>query len=209
MLSKVAYQLKAELKGNSFSLVLESLIIIGIAYFIIGIENLDIYSQSIVIERVLPLSGIFSIGTLFYAEHKSPTKDILSMRDTRIEFIYIVRFLLRILFYGLISLIYIYLLISSQLSYELVKILLHSLSIGFLVGGIGLLVYSSTNNISMAFLCSIGFILVQWFFPKNGEKIFMLFTMPKISTNKILLNFTFSLVIILLSIIIWKRKVIS
>ena len=209
MLLKISSQLKIELKHNSLTSMLANLIIIGIACFIFGIGNLDAYSQAMVIERFLPLLGIYSIVTLFYAEHRSPIKDILRMRSTRIELIYLVRFLLKIFIYGTISFIYIYLLIRPKPPYELVKILFHSLSIGIFIGGVGLLVFSSTNNISMAFLSSIALILSQWFFPKNKEKTFMLFTMPEISVNRMLLIFGLSLVMILLCMIIWKRKSIS
>ncbi len=206
MLSKIRSQLKIELKHNSLSLMLASLIIIGIAYFIFGLRNVDSYSQAMVVERFLPLPGIFSIATLFYAEHESPIKDILRMRSTRIEFIYIVRFVLRILIYGLISFIYIYLLTEAESYSELTKILLHSLSIGTFVGSIGLLVFSNTNNIAMAFLSSIALILAQWFFAKNKGEAFKLFTMPEITGSKMLLIFGLSLVVILLSMLIWKRK---
>ncbi|NMD37804.1 MAG: hypothetical protein GYA87_03885 [Christensenellaceae bacterium] len=206
MLSKIRSQLNAELKHNSLPSILASVIIIGIAYFIFGVNNLDAYSKAMVIERFLPLPGIFSIVTLFDGEHRSPIKDILLMRNTRIEFIYVLRFLLRLFIYGIISFAYIYILMQAELSIELVKMLFHSLSIGLFVGAIGLLVFSSTNNIAPAFLSSIGLILAQWFFPKNTGKTFMLFTMPEISVSKMLLVFGFSLVMILFSIFIWKRK---
>lgn len=209
MLLKIGYQLKIELRHNYLTSMLASIIIIGIACFAFGIRNVDSHSQAMVIERFLPLIGIFSIVTLFYAEHKSPIKDIIRMRSTRIEFIYAVRFLLRIFIYGTTSFIYIYLLTKDGLSHELVRLLFHSLSIGIFVGGVGLLVFSSTNNISVAFLGSIGLMLAQWFFPKNKGKTFMLFTMPEISVNRILLILGFSLFVILLSMIIWKRKSIS
>lgn len=209
MLSKIRSQLKTELKHNSLSLMFANLIIIGIAYFIFGLQNVDAHSQAMVVERFLPLPGIFSIATLFYPEHKRPIKDILRMRSTRIEFIYLVRFVLRILIYGLISLIYIYLLTETESFGELTKILFHSLSIGTFVGSIGLLVFSNTNNIAMAFLSSIALILAQWFFPKNQGEAFRLFTMPEIRVSKMLLIFGLSFVVILSSMSIWKRKAIS
>ena len=130
MLSKIRSQLNAELKHNSLPSILASVIIIGIAYFIFGVNNLDAYSKAMVIERFLPLPGIFSIVTLFDGEHRSPIKDILLMRNTRIEFIYVLRFLLRLFIYGIISFAYIYILMQAELSIELVKMLFHSLSIG-------------------------------------------------------------------------------
>lgn len=209
MLSKIRAQLKTELKHNSFSSILASLIVLGIAYFIFGLKNVDAQSQAMVVERFLPLPGVFSIATLFYPELKRPIKDILRMRSTSIELIYVVRFVLKMLIYGLISLIYIDLLTEAASFGELAKILFHSLSIGTFVGSIGLFVFSNTNNIAMAFLSSIALILAQWFFPKNRGETLMLFTMPEIRVIKMLLIFGLSFVVILSSMVIWKRKAIS
>lgn len=209
MYSKITSQIKIELTHNLFPLFLVNLIILGIVYFIFGIKNVDVDSQAMVIERFLPLTGTFFITSLFYEEHKSPIKDILRMRSTKIEFIYIIRFLTRLFIYGLISLIYISFLIEAALSNELVKTLFHSLSIGLVVGGIGLFLFSITNNISLAFLSSIGLILAQWFFPKKKVNILLLSTMPEVSIKRILLIFGLSFILIISSFLIWKRKDIS
>ena len=119
------------------------------------------------------------------------------------------RLVLRMIIYGLISLIYIYLLTEAEFSGELAKILFHSLSIGAFVGSIGLFVFSNTNNIAMAFLSSIALLLAQWFFPKNRGEALMLFTMPEIRVRKMLLIFGLSFIVLLLSMSIWKRESIS
>ncbi|WP_155857407.1 hypothetical protein [Eremococcus coleocola] len=206
MLSKVSCQLKIEFKHNLLPSILASFIMIGIAYFIFGLGKLDGNSQAMVIERFLPFPGIFSIVTLFYTEHQSPIKDILRMRQSKLELIYLLRFTLRLIIWSIISYIYISLLTEGQSLSELIVFLLHSLSIGIFIGIIGLFLFSCTNNISIAFLCSVGLMLAQWFLPKNKPSLLKLFTMPNISINRIFLIFAFSLVLLVLSIIIWKRK---
>lgn len=209
MLSKIIFQLKREVKHNSLALMLANLFIIGISYLIFGFRNLDANIQAMIIERFLPLAGIFSLVTLFYAEHQSPIKDILVMCNTRIELIYVIRLFFRFLLYGVLSFIYIYLLMSGEPIHGVMRALFHSVSIGVLIGGIGLLVFTCTNNISVAFLSSVGLIFAQWFAPKDKVKNLLLFTMPKISVSRILLIFGVCLVIFIVSIAVWKRKLIS
>lgn len=209
MLSKIIYQAKVELKHNYLSQIFVNLIIIGLAYFIFGLNNLDEYSQGIIIERFLPIIGIFSLETLFYLEEKSSIKDILIMSNTRIEFIYIVRFVFRFILYGITTLIYIILLSRNNTFYELMKVFFHSISIGSLIGIIGLFSFSLSNNIALAFLISIGLMLAQWFIPKDMLSTVSLFTMPKISGIRIVCMFGICLILFITAINIWKTNSIS
>ncbi|MDO5726238.1 MAG: hypothetical protein Q4P29_08080 [Tissierellia bacterium] len=206
MLLKISSQLKTELRHNLNSSLVANIIIIGIVYFIFGLKNLDIITQAMIIERFLPLMGIFTISTLFYSEQKSPIKDILIMKKTRLETIYAIRFIIRLLIYTSISIIYISILETKIDFKDLILINLHSISIGLIIGALGLLIFSFTNNISLAFLVSIGLILIQWFLPKDKSNILLLLTMPKISVNRIITILSLSLIFIVIGIKIWKRK---
>lgn len=59
--------LKAEAKYNSKVMYIVSIFVIFVCYFITGIENLSNNTLSILIDRILPLIGIVSIFTLFFA----------------------------------------------------------------------------------------------------------------------------------------------
>ncbi|MGF3073577.1 hypothetical protein ACQV2S_08270 [Facklamia sp. P13064] len=207
MLSKTISQLKLELKHNFPLEVFVYLVIMGITYFAFGVKNLDTTNEAMIVERFLPLSGIFSFVTLFYAECQSPIKDLLLMRNTMLEYIYVLRGIVRLFFYGGMTFSYIYLINSGATSYSLMRVVFHSLSIGVIIGVIGLLFFSFSNNISLAFLVSIGLMLAQWFAPKNTNAL--LFTMPEISNIRIVLIFTISIMIVILAMVIWKRKAIS
>lgn len=209
MLSKTLTLLKTELKHNFISLILANLIIIGIIYFIFGVNNLDSNAFGMIVERFLPIIGIFYLATLFFSEQKKPIKDILIMRSTRLEFIYFVRFLLRFILYFLVSFMYVYSIKEELQISEVLKLAFHSISIGMFMGVIGLFIFSITNNISLGFLTSITLMLMQWFYPKNKAKSLLLFTMPDISSERMIFIFGIFILILIVAMKIWKKKKIS
>lgn len=209
MFSRSAVQIKTELKHNTLSLLVSCAVIMGVTCFLFGTQNLDLKTQGLVIERFLPLIGVFGVATLFYAEHRSPIKDLLLMKSTSIVWLYFMRILIRSLVYGLCSLLYIYIIVSGGFEQKLALITLHSLSIGLLIGALGLFAYSLTNNISLALLVSIGVVLIQWFSSKEKAPPLLLLTLPDLSVNRVLLLLASFSVLVILSMVIWKRKLIA
>ncbi len=209
MHSKIKTQFFVECKYHLLPTLIASLIMIGIAGFIFGIGSVDSDSQAIVMERFLPLAGVFSLVTLFYPEFPASIKDILTMKSTSITFIYMMRVLVRCIIYGGMSGLYIYLLVGPSSVTEFMYLWFHSLSIGLFVGNLGLLLFSLTHNLSLAFLISIAFILAQWFISKDSQMFFTLFTMPDITRMRIFIVLGMSFILFVLSIVRWKRKPIG
>lgn len=206
MFLKISSQLKTELKHNLKHTLFASLIILSITYFIFGLKNLDEVTQAMIVERFLPLMGIFTISILFYPEQKSTIKDILVMKNTSLVSIYLFRFFIRLLIYVLISAIYIMQLDKNVDFKVTLMILLHSISIGLVIGTSGLLTFSFTKNIFLALLVSIGLILIQWFAPKNKANFLLLLTMPRFSISRIAIIFVISLLFLVIAIIVWRGK---
>ncbi|MDO5715724.1 MAG: hypothetical protein Q4P25_04025 [Tissierellia bacterium] len=71
-----------------------------------------------------------------------------------------------------------------------------------------MLIYALTTNINLAFLTSIGFMVIQWSASKD-KAVLLLFTMPRISMSRIIIILSTFLLFFVWGLKIWKNKFIS
>lgn len=206
-LEKLGKITSTELKINLLPQILISFFIIICAKTFYGFSNLSEIDSLLPLERFVPLIGLVLITLALEPEVDFNIYQVVKTRQTPLLLVYMVRLLTRIFIFSLfiISVLYYMNISGSKINY--IPYFLQTLSIGMILGSIGFLIFSISQNKIYALLGTLSYYLANWFMNYEKMNIFYLFRLSKnlgpLNNLKLIIAFLF----ILIGLIVYlKRK---
>lgn len=145
--------------------------------FIMGVQNLDAYQTARILESFFCLMGIILCIPVFLPDFDVSVRELLESKEISIYFIHILRLLQSLL--TLIGLLFIFLMFlkQNQCSFPFWKYFFGTLADCLFLGGIGLVVYSIFDYITIAYMIPFLYYILNYGSGKQYLGKFYLFSM--------------------------------
>lgn len=195
-----------EIKYHTIIPVILSHMIYILIFVLFGVVELKKDIVLMVIERFLPLMGIILISPCFEYEMDSGIKDIIRSKSTSILATYLVRLFLRILAYGILTILFIGLLKNTGSYLEMGLYISQSLSIGLLLGSIGLFAFGISLSLIGSYLAPLIYYLLNWMPNWKSLGDFYLFRLRQGLEPRIGLNIFLSILLFILGLYLKKHR---
>ena len=194
--------LNNEIKNHILMSIISSIIVYLLIFIIFGVVDLKKDIVLIIIERFLPLMGIILISPCFQYEMDSGIRDVIRSKSTNSLATYLIRLFLRIITYGMLTIMFIVLIKETGSYVEMGLYISQSLSIGLLLGSVGLLTFGISSSLIGSYLASILYYLLGWIpnFKVLGD--FYLFRLRQGLEPKIWLNISLAILLIIIGLYI-------
>lgn len=198
--------LNNEIKHHILMSIISSIVVYLLIFILFGVVDLKKDIVLIIIERFLPLIGIILISPCFQYEMDSGIRDVIRSKSTSSLATYLIRLFLRIITYGMLTIIFIVLIKKTGSYVETGLYISQSLSIGLLLGSVGLLTFGISSSLIGSYLASIFYYLLSWIpnFKILGD--FYLFRLRQGLEPKIWLNISLAILLIIIGLYIKQYR---
>ncbi len=205
MARTASFLTRMEIKYHSRFPVTGALGVVFLCLLLFGLQIQEEKTVWLVIERFLPLAGLFLLLPLFLPEQIPATMETLLIRKKAYWIVYGHRLLFRLILFGLITAVYVFLLSEERLP-ALLPVCLHTFGIALFVSGLGLFFESLTRNPILSYLLASCYLILQWFVTPATFGWFYLYTGPNGIGQKDVLLSILGLCLVLLSLRIRYRN---
>lgn len=152
---------KVNLKISQLPHLLLSVILLVIAPFFIGIENLDQSKTAKVLELFVALLGIILLPPIFLPEQNRDIRDLVESKYTSMITVYCLRLFMAIFFLGLLIGVYIVVLKHNNCVFPEIPFFLGTMAEAIFLGGLGLFAYSLFDQIAIAYLIPLMYYIMS------------------------------------------------
>lgn len=153
---------KAESKHHLRLPLVTALAGLGTAWLVIGTSSLDPLMLMRLVERFLPLIGLFLLIPLVRPEDTVAIKELLLTKYRALETVFFTRLFTRFVLLALLLSAYLYPVARAH-AIDFGAALLHSFAIAVLVSGLGVLVAVASHNLILGYLAAFFVMISQWF----------------------------------------------
>lgn len=192
--------LNNEIKHHVMIPVITCFLIYILIFILFGFAQLKKDIVIMIIERFLPLMAIILISPSFQYELDLGIHDVISSKSVNILITYLVRLLLRICAYVILTILLIELIKNAGSYVDTRLYFFQSFSIGLVLGSIGFLAFSISSSLIVSYLVPILYYLINWI-PKSiflGN--FYLFRLGQGFEPKIGLNIFIALLLLVIGL---------
>lgn len=203
MVSMLYHLIKAEHKRLGLPLV-SALAVLGVSWLVIGFRHLDQRMIQLLVERYLPLSGLFLLFPLLQPEDRPAIKELLATKWLGLERIFITRLMVRITWSMILLAIYLFAMTQAN-EMSFLMALTHSLAIAIVVAGVGLMSAVLSHQLILGYLTAFLIMIIQWFSRPEQLGWFYLSTWQAEQAPRDLGFFLLGLSLIVIAFWIWRR----
>lgn len=132
---------KNEIKHHTYGPIITSFIVYLLIFVLFGLVELKKDIVIMIVERFLPLMGIILISPCFQYEMDYGIEDVIRSKSTGILTTYLIRLILRIFIYGMLTFLFIALIKITDSQVEMALYFFQSFSLGLLLGSLGFCIW--------------------------------------------------------------------
>lgn len=168
---------KVNLKFNLIPHIIIGIFLCILSPFIIGVKNLDSFSTAKVLDMYISLLGIVLLTPIFLPEQDKNINDLIKSKKENLIVNYSVRLLELIIFLVIIIFLFLIYLKIENCTFDFFKYFYGTISNCIFIGGLGILVYSILDNITVGYMVPILYYILCYGASKRYLGKFYLFSM--------------------------------
>lgn len=197
---------KTNWKHNLFPHALLAVLLCLAAPFIMGVENLEELQVAKIIEMYLSFVGVVLLIPLFLPDADKDIRDLIASKKIPITGVRMIRLLEQVIVLSALLLVFLYALKLGNCSFQYGKCFYAAIANCVAMGGLGLLFYSITDSVVIAYLMPVIYYIASLGGSKYLGRFWLLsFSAGRIEDKKYLLAAGVLLIIMAL-FIKWKRR---
>lgn len=168
---------KVNLKFNLFPHIISAISLCLISPLIMGLKNLDSINTAKILEMYISLLGIIVLVPLFMPEQDKDIRDLIKSKKESIVMNYLIRIMEALLFLLIMVLGFLVYLKIGNCTFDFAEYFYGTISTCIFLGGLGILVYSIVDNISVGYMVPILYYILCYGGGKKYLGKFYLFSM--------------------------------
>ena len=154
--------IKNEIKHHTYGPIITSFIVYLLIFVLFGLVELKKDIVIMIVERFLPLMGIILISPCFQYEMDYGIEDVIRSKSTGILTTYLIRLILRIFIYGMLTFLFIALIKITDSQVEMALYFFQSFSLGLLLVSLGFFAFGNSSNLIVVYIVPILYYLLNW-----------------------------------------------
>ncbi|MDO5519796.1 MAG: hypothetical protein Q4G58_04815 [bacterium] len=180
---------KVNLKFNLFPHIIAAVCLCFISPLFMGVRNLDALNTAKILDVYISLLGIIVLVPIFIPEQDKDINDLIKSKKETIAVNYLIRIVEAVMFLMIIVGGYLLYLKSGMCIFDFGQYFYGTISTCIFLGGLGILVYSIVDNVSVGYMLPILYYILCYGAGKKYLGKFYLFSMLQgnVSDKKYLL----------------------
>ncbi len=206
VLEKYSHISKINTKHNFLSRIVLSVLLLLITPQIFGTANLDAKTAAVPLEMFVSLIGIILLTPIFLPEQQEEIKEVIEVRTTNMNSIYIVRIVIALLSMLVLVTGFVIYMKTNGCEFDLSILVFGTFAEGLFLGVIGLFSYGLSNNIAIGYMLPTIYFLLNMFSESKYFGKFYLFSMSKGSFGEKYWLFGFGIILLAIALFV-KQKI--